>query len=31
MLENNNENTLDAVMLKAIHEQAVEKNYKFDK
>jgi len=31
MLENSNENTLDGVMLKAIHEQAVERNYKFEK
>jgi ribosomal protein S17 len=29
MLENKNENTLDAVMIKTIREQAKEKNYKF--
>lgn len=30
MLENNNDNTLDAVMIKTIREQAKQKNYKFD-
>jgi hypothetical protein len=31
MLENKNDNTLDAVMLKAIREQAKQKNYSFKK
>lgn len=31
MLENKNDNTLDAVMIKTIREQAKQKNYKFDK
>ena len=31
MLENKNDNTLDAVMIKAIREQAKEKNYSFSK
>ena len=30
MLENKNENTLDAVMIKTIREQAKQKNYKFE-
>lgn len=30
MLENKNDNTLDAVMIKTIREQAKNKNYKFD-
>ena len=30
MLENKNDNTLDAVMIKIIREQAKEKNYKFE-
>jgi len=30
MLENKNDNTLDAVMIKTIREQAKEKNYKFE-
>lgn len=30
MLENKNDNTLDAVMIKAIREQAKQKNYKFE-
>ena len=29
MLENKNDNTLDAVMIKAIREQAKQKNYMF--
>jgi len=31
MLENKNDNTLDAVMIKTIREQAKQKNYFFDK
>jgi len=31
MLENKNDNTLDAVMIKTIREQAKQKNYKFEK
>jgi hypothetical protein len=31
MLENKNDNTLDAVMIKTIHEQAKNKNYSFSK
>lgn len=31
MLENKNDNTLDAVMIKTIREQAKNKNYKFDR
>ena len=31
MLENNNDNTLDAVMIKTIREQAKKKNYSFEK
>lgn len=31
MLENKNDNTLDAVMIKIIREQAKQKNYKFEK
>lgn len=31
MLENKNENTLDAVMIKTIREQAKQKNYSFEK
>ncbi len=31
MLENKNENTLDAVMIKTIREQAKNKNYSFGK
>ena len=30
MLENKNENTLDAVMIKTIREQAAQKNYRFE-
>jgi hypothetical protein len=30
MLQNKNENTLDAVMIKTIREQAKQKNYKFE-
>jgi hypothetical protein len=30
LLENRNDNTLDAVMIKTIHEQAKQKNYKFE-
>ena len=30
MLENKNDNTLDAVMIKTIREQAKQKNYKFE-
>jgi hypothetical protein len=31
MLENKNDNTLDAVMIKTIREQAKNKNYSFSK
>lgn len=30
LLENKNENTLDAVMIKTIREQAKQRNYKFE-
>jgi ribosomal protein S17 len=31
LLDNNNDNTLDAVMIKTIREQAKQKNYSFSK